>query len=187
MGGTASKRGTSTRGAGRGTSRPRSFSIASKPPQQAAPGPAGAACGSIFRFVVVALVAMTFLGLARVGLAAKVAEASIDATKLERTIKTESMVSDRLELDRSLLVTPSRIESEAAGLDMTKAPTLRFIAVPAGTAALSGAPKVPKPPARALVSSRVQGTSGMLTAALEVTQREARALLVGDVGVAVSP
>ena len=62
------------------------------------------------------------LGLARVALSAKVAEASIDQLQLERSIKAESRVADRLELDKSLLVTPSRIESIAAATStMTKA------------------------------------------------------------------
>ncbi len=187
MGLPARKLGATARGAGRErTSRLRLVS----PPQCArrtASDAAEAACLSVFRMTVMALVAFTALGLMRVTLSAKAAEAAVDQLRLERSIKAENRVADRLELDRSLLVTPSRIESVAAGLRMTKAPAVRYIPVPdVAVQPVKTAPRQEETTAE--VSTRAAGRTlaGVLGAALDVTQKEARTLLVGDVGVAAS-
>jgi hypothetical protein len=135
-------------------------------------------------------------GLARVALSAKVAEASIDATRLAKTIKQEKLEADRLELDKSMLVTPSRIESIAAGaLKMTKAAPARYLAMPASTKregdadeqlrpaqarTRTAAPSEGEP--RERTGARRAAADGLVHAALDVTEKEARALLVGDVG-----
>jgi hypothetical protein len=146
----------------------------------------------MFRLVLVGLLALTLFGLARVALSAKVTEASMSALRLEKTIKDETRVADQLELDKSMLVTPSRIESIAAGsLQMTKAPAPKYISVP-GTVAVAP-PVTSLPAAPSAVSVSETGASGagnalsaVLGAALGVTEREARTLLVGDVGLAAS-
>lgn len=188
MGLPARKPQASVRGAGRGTSpHLRLAAPDRRPPQQAASGPAEAACRSAFQLACVVLVALACFGLARVGLSAKVAEASIDAVKIEHSIKAESQVADQLEMDRSMLVTPSRIESLAAGFHMTKTAEVRYLAVPS-----TNTPPAVSPEAAAVKTSAAprvdarQASAGILTAALQVTEKEARALLVGDVGLAAS-
>jgi hypothetical protein len=138
--------------------------------------------------VVVALVALTCLGLARVAIAAKVAETSIDAARLEREVTAETRVADKLELDRSLLVTPSRIESMAAGLEMTEEAQARYISLPsAGAAVKRPGPKPQSTPAAPQGSGRRGARlSSVLGTALELTEREARVLLVGDAALAAS-
>ncbi len=143
-----------------------------------------AATRSAFLLATAALVVVTALALARVAISAQVAEASIDSIKLRRTIKAERLVADKLELDRSLLITPSRIESEAVGgMQMTKATQVTYISLPAaleqrpdGSPAPDGTGSVP------------QGTAlaGIVRTAAAVTETEARDLLVGDVGLAAS-
>lgn len=198
MGVPARKLAADARGAGRERSshlrlvsdapRPQraAHGAARTPSKQAIVGPAEAACKSAFQIATIVLLTLTVLALARVTLSAKAAEASIDQVGLERSIKAESRVGDALELDRSLLVTPSRIESIAVGLQMTKAPAVRYIAVtePAATPPTQKAPE--RPVAAASVAGEGQTLAGMLGTALEVTQKEARTLLVGDVGVAAS-
>jgi hypothetical protein len=184
----ARKLETTARGAGRDGSRLRLVTAQRRPPQ-AATGPAEAACRSVFQLALVALVALTCLGLARVGLSARATEASMDQLKLERSIKAETRVADRLELDRSLLVTPSRIESIAAGMQMTQAAVVKYLAVPA-TATVPVAAPAPHDPGHAAAPTRDSASAGTLSAmfgaALDVTEKEARTLLVGDVGVAAS-
>ncbi len=152
----------------------------------ASPSPAVEACRSAFRAALVALLALTLFGLARVALSAKVTESSMEAVKLEKALKAETRVADRLELDKSMLVTPSRIESIAAGsLRMTKAPAPLYISVPGPALVTTAAPSTP---AAVMGSTPSAGhaLSGVLGAALDVTEREARTLLVGDVGLAAS-
>lgn len=181
-----------TRGAGRET--PSRLRLVPPAPKSAGRSSASldAACRSAFQLVLAGLLALTFFGLARVALSAKVTETSMNALKLEKTIKDETRVADQLELDKSMLVTPSRIESIAAGsLQMTKAPAPKYISVP-GTIAVN-APAATGPAAPSAVTASETGASGagsalsaVLGAALDVTEREARTLLVGDVGLAAS-
>ncbi len=169
--------------AGRERTHLRLVPTAGPRPRATASRMADAAGKSAFRLAAVALVTLTVLGLARVALSAKAAEASLDQLRLERSIKAESRAGDRLELDRSLLVTPSRIESEAAGLQMTKAPAVRYIAMPESGSRVAEAESPAKPAHAGRSGVRLAQVVG---AALEVTEKEARTLLVGDVGVAAS-
>lgn len=187
MGLPARKPAANARGAGRerNAATLRLVSSQRRPVKRAASGPAEAACRSAFQVAMVALVALTCLGLARVALSARVAEASIDQLQLERSIKAENRVGDKLELDRSLLVTPSRIESLAADLDMTQAPAVRYLAVPE-TAEPAHVTGEPRESSAVAMPDAGRTLSGMLSAALDVTEKEARTLLVGDAVVAAS-
>lgn len=162
------------------------------PPRKAArssasSSPAVDACRSAFQAALVALLALTLFGLARVALSAKVTESSMDALKLEKTLKAETRIADRLELDKSMLVTPSRIESIAAGpLRMTKAPALLYISVPGPASVATPAASTAAAVTRSSAPAVGHALSGVLGAALDVTEREARTLLVGDVGLAAS-
>jgi hypothetical protein len=121
----------------------------------------------------------------RVSLSAKAAEASMDAAKLEKSIKAEAVVSDRLEIDKSLLVTPSRIESVAAGsMRMTKASTVRYLEIPEETPARRQ--DVPRSVGGGDAPRAGATVAGLVRAAVAVTEKEARDLLVGDVGLAAS-
>ena len=82
---------------------------------------------------------------------------------------------DRLELDRSSLATPSRIESIAVSWQMRKAPALRYIAMPSGTTS----------PARQRAGGG-RALAQVIGAAASVTTREASVLLVGDAGLAAT-
>jgi hypothetical protein len=190
MGQAARKLDTAVRGAGR--VRDTHLRLVRPTPvrRQSPQGMSEAACRSLFRLTLVVLAALALFGLARVGLSAKVAEASIDATRLRKTIKDETLVADRLELDKSRLVLPSRIESIAAGsLEMTAAAPARYLPLAeAGASAGASATASPAtpPPAGAAAAGRVAfGT--LMGAALDVTQKEARTLLVGDAGLSNTP
>jgi cell division protein FtsL len=181
----AVKQGAMSRGAGRANPRLRLVPPTPKRPPQAASAHVEAACRSAFRLAVAAFVLAAAFGLVRVSLSARVSEAAIDAAKLEQRIKAESVVSDRLELDKSLLVTPSRIESVAAGsMQMTKASKVFYIAIPDAVAKPGGSDR-----AIAEAGTFAQAgasVAGIVRAAVAVTEKEARDLLVGDVGLAVS-
>lgn len=187
MGMPARRLETTARGAGHARSAGSRLVSAPKCPRRVS-GPAEAACRSLFQIAVVALVVLTALALARVTLSAKAAEASIDQLELERSIKAENRVADRLELDKSLLVTPSRIESIAVGMSMTKAPSIRYLSLDPAAVTRPEADAAPgsAPLTRSASITARDAFGGMLSVAMEVTRKEASALLVGDAAVAAA-
>ncbi len=144
----------------------------------------------MFRGVLLAMMSLAVFGLGRVAIAAKAAEASIDAGRLKSVIKQERLVSDELEVDKSALSSPSRIGSIAEStMSMSEAKSVRYLAIP---------PQADERPDDATVSSRGPsdttasggGRGGSLADAIAAAMRmaagEAQLLLVGDVGLASS-
>ena len=73
-----------------------------------------ARCRAAFNSVLLLMVALTAVGLVRVAVIARAAEMSLSADRLEKSIKSQRAVTDKLEIDRSSLATPSRIEGIAS-------------------------------------------------------------------------
>jgi hypothetical protein len=73
----------------------------------------------------------------------------------------------------------------AADLHMTKAPQLRYLAVPAN-AATATAGEAEKSRATSQRPAVKPAMAGVLNVARDITEKEARTLLVGDAGLAAS-
>ncbi len=155
-------------------------------------------CRHAFRCVLVGMIAVTVFGMGRVALSAKANEASIDSSALRSDIKSEQLAADQLEVDKSALMIPSRIEAIAGTtMRMSEASDVTFItisdvdepvmdeslALESATDSADGevAPSdvaeetAPETPLRALLSSVMDMAAG-----------EAQVLLVGDIGLASS-
>jgi cell division protein FtsL len=148
---------------------------------------------------------LTVMGIGRVMLTAKAAEASIDAGRLRADIKVERYAGDSLEADRSALATPSRIESIAGeSLKMGQAPSVDYLelppvpgeAAPDSVVTRADSPELPlesgitaasaeAPTAQAstMGSGRV---ATVVASVMELAAGEAHVLLLGDVGLATS-
>jgi hypothetical protein len=148
---------------------------------------------------------LTVMGIGRVMLTAKAAEASIDAGRLHADIKAERYAGDSLEADRSALATPSRIESIAGeSLKMGHAPTVDYLELPplVGEVEFGADVALEDSPALTLMSDTaaapseaptVQASSGgsgkvaaVVASVMELAAGEAHVLLLGDVGLATS-
>lgn len=162
-------------------------------PRKAKAGRSEAECRAVFLAVATVFLLFTAVALARVALTAQLAQAAFDAGKLRKDIKAQRLLTDRLEADRSTLMTPSRIESIAsASMKMTKPRSVRYMALPATAAtqaadsaparteSKSGPPTVPD----AETTARADTLGGIVSAAMDLAADEASALLVGDLGLA---
>ena len=69
---------------------------------------------ALFRAYVALLAVLTLFGLTRVSLSARVAEASVDLGELQSDIEAEMLLTDQLEIDKGVLLTPSRLENIAS-------------------------------------------------------------------------
>lgn len=134
-----------------------------------------------FVFFAVVVLLVSALGLGRVWLSVQATQASIDSSKLRREIKLEQYQGDMLEVQRSALATPSRIQAIAGGtMGMTPATSIGYLDMRGDSASHpSGTLASTKPVKR-------DGLSGAIATAMEVAASEARVLLVGDIGLASS-
>lgn len=124
---------------------------------------------------LLAVVLIGVLGLARVAVAARAAEAAMDSGRIMRDIKAERLTGDRLEIDRSALSTPSRIEG-IAGEAMRMAPPREVLYLDAG--------EIEMEEEDARTARAALGDGHALAAFLRAAAAEAQVLLVGDVGLA---
>lgn len=139
-------------------------------------------CRALFTAVVVLFLAVTALGLVRVALTSELTRAAFDSGELQERIKAEREIGERLEADRSALLTPSRIEALAADTMKMREPTdVRYMHLGRGLRSDSSA--VQRATASAVGSSAF---SRMMATAMELMADEARALLTGDLGLASS-
>lgn len=138
-----------------------------------------AAASNAFRVATFCLVVLAFAGVMRVTLAARAAEASIDAWALKAEVKAERLVTRTLEADRSALAAPSRIEAVACQtLNMGRPTQVAYLQLPSSEAVVpDGTPAV----AAANVASEDSG-SGVLDTLMNLAAGEAQVMLVGDVG-----
>lgn len=144
-----------------------------------------ARCRAAYNLACVLILGVALFGLGRVMLAAKATEAAIRSGELRTSIKAERLAGDRLEIDRSALTVPSRIESIAgASMEMAEADSVAYMALPA--AATQAIVETPAPDQRVSDVSVTNATTmaGMLASVMEMAAGEAQVLLVGDVGLA---
>lgn len=154
--------------------------------------PGEAECRALFSAVCVVFVVLTAFGLARVALTAELTRAAFSGGDLRQEIKNQRQMTERLEADRSALLTPSRIEGIAAeSMRMTQPKSVRYIRLSNKKArAVAGETRSPvvaaadaSPPTG---DARPDGLSKFVATAMDLAADEARALLVGDVGLASS-
>lgn len=144
---------------------------------------ARAVTNGAIRTVAACAVILMAAGVMRVSLAARAAEASIDAWELRSEVKAEQQLGRTLEADRSALASPSRIEEIACQtLNMTRPAQVCYLEIPetavagpAGDGALVDDGDAEPAPVRE-AARRVAATLADLAAS------EAEVLLVGDMG-----
>lgn len=127
-----------------------------------------------FRVISCALCVLAMAGIVRVSLAAKAAEAAVDAAHLREQLKVERLAGRELEADRSTLAAPSRIEVIACEtLNMGRPQQVCYLELP-GDAPVTAADRMP---------DEVQGPgSGIISTLMDLAAGEAQVLLVGDMG-----
>ncbi len=106
---------------------------------------------------------------------------------LRKDIKAERLVGDMLEVDRSALTVPSRIESIAgATMQMAEADSIEYMALPesAQTESAEVNETAEEPVAETTGSRNQEGVAGVFASVMEMAAGEAQVLLVGDVGIA---
>jgi hypothetical protein len=161
----------------RATSRPRSAADVS----------GARAIFAAFMWVAIGVAAV---GMVRVGIMARVAEMSLTEGSLRNSIKSERVVAGQLEVDKSALMAPSRVESIAsATMQMTKPVSVNYLVLPPESKnAASGAPTAASAgaPVGAQARATTSGVGGVIGAVLDMSAGEAQSLLVGDVGLAGS-
>lgn len=142
----------------------------------------------IFALACVLLAGLALFGLGRVMLASRATEASIRSSALREEIKAEQLVGDMLEIDKSTLAVPSRIENIAGNsMQMSDAVSVEYMELPADV----DAPSAESGSVALTVESQqddssAEGSDGLLASILEMAAGEAQVLLVGDVGLASS-
>jgi cell division protein FtsL len=143
----------------------------SKPKSRAA---AHRAAHQAFVFFAVITVVAAGFGAGRVWLSVQAAQASIDSGKLRSAIKAASYEGDMLEIQKSALASPSRIQHIAVGqLGMAPATSVSYMRIDSGEA------KAAPPATRSAVATT---EPRMLDTLVEIAAAQARLLLVGDVG-----
>ncbi|MHB1136433.1 MAG: hypothetical protein ACYCXR_09605 [Coriobacteriia bacterium] len=143
-----------------------------------------AAADGVFRLLAVCLVILAFAGVVRVSLAARAAEATIDAWELRAEVKAERQATRTLEADRSALASPSRIELLACEtLNMAKPAQVCYLELPeqesAPDAVDGEAASVQV--AQAVAPDEAPG-GGVIRTLMGLAASEAQVLLVGDMG-----
>jgi cell division protein FtsL len=127
-----------------------------------------------FVFFAVIMVVAAGFGAGRVWLSVQAAQASIDSGKLRSAIKAARYEGDMLEIQKSALASPSRVQNMARGqLGMAPATSVTYLRID------SGAVKAAAPVAQSAVAA---AEPGVLDAVFEIAAAQARLLLVGDVG-----
>lgn len=137
-----------------------------------------------FRVFLCALAVFTLLGLTRVSLSARIAQAAIDADKLMSSIDAERLVSDELEIDRGVLSRPERLATIAsASMCMAEPAELGYLDIE-GSAPVD----CDIPAAESAAGSQDEGSTlkDIVAAVMDMAAGEAEVLLVGDVGLASS-
>jgi cell division protein FtsL len=122
---------------------------------------------------------VALLGVGRVWLSVKAAQASIESGKLQTAIKAARYEGDMLEIQESALATPSRIQAVAVGtMGMAPATSISYLRLPDAKAA--------QMPAAYSSDPTVSQGPTVLEKVMQVAAGEAQMLLVGDVGLASS-
>lgn len=154
-------------------------------------------CRDAFRIVLLGMLAVSVFGLGRVAMSAQAIEASIDSSRLRSDIKAEQLTADQLEVDKSSLMTPSRIQAIAGTtMKMSEAVDVTFITISDAEETPADASTAREPVASAasdvLADNAVEQTAeetplqALLSKVMDMAAGEAQVLLVGDIGLASS-
>ncbi|HEX9092392.1 MAG TPA: cell division protein FtsL, partial [Coriobacteriia bacterium] len=176
---------------------PRPARGATKRARRSRPG-ADARVRALFTSFVALMIALTGVSLVRVAVVARAAEMTINADRLTQRIKAQRVETDKLEVDRSSLATPSRIEGIASEtMRMGTPASVRYISLPASEGGVNVAEAPASPvdrstgePGAVTETLAGGGAGGALSAAIDalidMSAGEAQALLLGDIGLAGS-
>lgn len=148
-------------------------------------------CREVFNIACIIMLGLTLFGLGRVMLSARAAETAMESGRIASDIKAQRLEGDLLEVDKSSLATPSRIEGIAGQtLKMASAPEVDYMTLPASaeeskTQPPAGEASVGEVSSAGVVSQgQAGGLAGMLASVMEMATGEAELLLVGDAGLA---
>ncbi len=150
-------------------------------------------CREAFSLACVVMIGLALFGVGRVMLSARAAETAMESSRIQSDIKAQRLAGDLLEVDKSALATPSRIEGIAGQtLKMAVAPSIDYMTLPTDSGSASAdltAPVDDVGPATKVSSAEVGavtvgGLAGMLASVMEMAAGEAEILLVGDAGLA---
>ena len=157
--------------------------LASKRPSARAKASGTRAVFAAFVWLALGIAAVAMV---RVGVMARVAEMSLSEGSLRRNIKTERIAAGQLEVDKSALMAPSRVESIASTtMQMTKPVSINYLLLPPDAkSSANGASAATS--ASVGYSARTSGLGAVIGAVLDMSAGEAQSLLVGDVGLAGS-
>jgi cell division protein FtsL len=130
----------------------------------------------------VMLCAVAIFALGRVALAVQATEASYEANRIREDIKAERLTGQLLEVDKSALTTPSRIEAIAGStMRMADADEVCYLALPEEVVECAPATEQAPEASEVAVSEK---DGGVVRALMDMAAQEAQVLLVGDVGLA---
>lgn len=156
-----------------------------------------ARCRHTFYVALAILLVFAGAGIVRVALTTEATRAAFAAAELQDSIKAERLEGDMLEIDKSSLSTPSRIEAVAcATMQMSQAADVRYLHLPSE-------PRDVGPDDSSESKSRTEEsadadqattrshdapavTGSLVRSVLELAADEAQVLLVGDVGLSSS-
>ena len=137
----------------------------------------------LFQMSVLLMLCAAVFGLGRVMISAQAAEASFDSNRLEQEIKAERLQGDLLEVDKSALTTPSRIEQIAGEtLKMSAASDVSYMCLPGVPA--EEQPGCVDPVTAEEIPEHEDALTALFSSVMEMSAGEAQVLLVGDVGLA---
>ena len=142
---------------------------------------------TVFWLFASLMVALCVLGGVRVAVIVRANEMSATEARLQAGIKAQRVESDQLEVDRSSLSTPSRIESIAStSMRMAPARSVNYISL-SGTSA-NATPEAAASPGQASEAARERptGVAALFGAVMDLSAGEAQSLLVGELGLAGS-
>ena len=135
-----------------------------------------------FRSFAILMVLVVALGMGRVWLSVKAAEASMRSSELRSAIKNARYQGDMLEVRQSALGSPSRIRAIASQtMGMAPARRIAMINIAPRPGAASGASAD-----RQVVPAGTAGVDKAIKSLMDLTAGEAQVLLVGDVGLVSS-
>jgi len=128
------------------------------------------------------MVVVVALGMGRVWLSVKAAEASMRSSELRSAIKNARYEGDMLEVRQSALGSPSRIRAIASQtMGMAPARRVAMINIASRPVAVPGTAET-----RPVVDAGPAGVDRAIRSLLDLTAGEAQVLLVGDVGLVSS-
>ena len=171
----------------RHASRPRLRIVRPKKKSRRASAAARAdALRRLFQMSVLLMLCAAVFGLGRVMISTQAAEASFDSNRLEQEIKAERLQGDLLEVDKSSLTTPSRIEQIAGEtLKMSAASDVSYMCLP-GVSAEEQPAHVETVAVAEEGPEHEDALAALFSSVMEMSAGEAQVLLVGDVGLASS-